>query len=395
MSKLPSKIAVPIWQGEERLLSFERTEEIIQWAKAQIEAWNIGSPSSNNFLRQQWEQQQNAFNAVSSQANQIDSLLQSAASQNQQPQLNNSLKQLGTALNQFAQGTALTTDHKNFRYIAQLAETDRDAATALLIASRSNGTAVFQQAIQHNAIPLDAIARISTGILDGKHNKSFQTHNKDLASLKNRFDNDLSTLRAALEQTTEQSKQIGSEHASEVSAHSKTFSDLLQTCQDEWNDLKRIYDVKLGLLAPTEYWGSRASQYKKQAWWFTAAFAIALALLIGLFAWLGIGELKNSKAESVTLVVLPVIVPLFAGVWVLRILGRQLSESLMIMKDAQERETLVKTFLALMRDDTTGKSVVKDEDRALILQALFRQSRVTATDDSPPINTIEAIFKKG
>ncbi len=94
------------------------------------------------------------------------------------------------------------------------------------------------------------------------------------------------------------------------------------------------------------------------------------------------------------LTVLVVAVPAFAGIWTLRILGRQLSESLMIMKDAKERETLVKTFLALMGEDIAGKSVVKEEDRALILHALFRPSNVTATDDSPPLHTLEAILKR-
>jgi hypothetical protein len=94
------------------------------------------------------------------------------------------------------------------------------------------------------------------------------------------------------------------------------------------------------------------------------------------------------------LVLLPVLVPAFAGVWVLRILGRLLSENLAIAQDASERETMVKTFLSLMRDETTGKSVVTDEDRRIILNALFRQSAVTATDDTPPIHWLQAFKLK-
>jgi hypothetical protein len=116
---------------------------------------------------------------------------------------------------------------------------------------------------------------------------------------------------------------------------------------------------------------------------------------IVLFAIFGITELKETQAPSVLVDILPVIVPAFAAIWVLRILGRQLAESLAMMKDASERVTLVKTFLALMRDETAGNPVVRDEDRALILQALFRQSRITAVDDSPPINAFEAIYRYG
>lgn len=55
---------------------------------------------------------------------------------------------------------------------------------------------------------------------------------------------------------------------------------------------------------------------------------------------------------------------------------------------------MVKTFLALMRDDTAGKTLVKDDDRILILHSLFRPSSVSAVDDAPPVHWFDILTNK-
>lgn len=216
----------------------------------------------------------------------------------------------------------------------------------------------------------------------------------DLSALKKNAEADSASLRAAIDQLAQATKNNLQEHKDAVEKREGLWNGLLENCNTEWKELKRVYDEKLALLAPTEYWGTRSTAHKKKARNYAIAFGVALIALVGVFVYYGVDHLGDPGTGSVVIAVLPVLIPAFAGVWVLRILGRLLSENLKIAQDAQERETLVKTFLALMRDDTTGKSVVTDEDRTLILHALFRQSTVTAVDDAPPLSWIEMLRRK-
>ncbi len=167
------------------------------------------------------------------------------------------------------------------------------------------------------------------------------------------------------------------------------------TRSDEWNELKRVYDTELGLRAPTTYWKDRAKTQLKAA----LSYGVAFALIMGLFSWLfvvkGVPYLAAiNEKKNVFVALAPLVIPAFAAVWILRIVGRLLSESLTLMRDASERRTLVMTFLALMKDDSTGKSVIKDEDRILILHALFRPSSGAVIDDAPPVHWFDLLSSR-
>lgn len=391
MSDLPTKLEVAVWGAAGRVLTFARTEDIVEWAEREAGNWSVDENIRTNVLKQYWDQQHSAFLNIANQARQLDGWLKTPEQPGHAQQAGQTFQSLRNLTAPISQGTLLTSDHQNFGYIAEIAKKDGDAAAVLMISSRSDGAGILSRIWQNC---LDAVARLGIDLIDGsKQGEAIAAHRKTLASLNNNAQAELAALRQALADEQQRSQQIEKEHSQRVQACDEQWTALLKKSGEDWEGLKRTYDEKLSLLAPTDYWHTRARHYKFQGLGYAIAFGIALAVMIGLFAWLGIGELKTTKAISVWIAVLPIVILAFAGVWVLRILGRQLSESLMIMKDAEERETLVKTFLALMRDETTGKALINEADRVLILQALFRQSRVTAVDDSPPINSAEAILK--
>jgi hypothetical protein len=78
----------------------------------------------------------------------------------------------------------------------------------------------------------------------------------------------------------------------------------------------------------------------------------------------------------------------------LETLGRLFSENVQILREAEERVTMIKTFLAMMRDGKDGQAIVNDNDRILILRSLFRPSAVTGVDDSPPMPLYDIVNKK-
>ena len=91
---------------------------------------------------------------------------------------------------------------------------------------------------------------------------------------------------------------------------------------------------------------------------------------------------------------LEVAVPIFMAIWVLRIVGRMLSTHLNLWEEAGERATMVKTFLAFMREDRQGGPLVQDQDRILILNALFRHSTTSGADDSPPASWFDLLMTR-
>ncbi|KGU40030.1 DUF6161 domain-containing protein [Xanthomonas citri] len=175
----------------------------------------------------------------------------------------------------------------------------------------------------------------------------------------------------------------------------KEWADQSKTRADEWDALKRVYDTELGLRAPTTYWRDRAKTQLRAAIVYGIVFAVVMAVFSWVFTTIGVPYLSGIKEKANVFVALaPLVIPAFAAVWVLRILGRLLSESLALMRDASERRTLVMTFLALMKDNSTGKSVIKDEDRILILHALFRPSSGAVVDDAPPVHWFDLLSSR-
>ena len=72
----------------------------------------------------------------------------------------------------------------------------------------------------------------------------------------------------------------------------------------------------------------------------------------------------------------------------MRLMSRLYVQSLHVTRDAEIRAALTKTFLNLGADT---KNRIKDAERILILNALFRPPGATSDDDTLPPNLIEAI----
>lgn len=174
----------------------------------------------------------------------------------------------------------------------------------------------------------------------------------------------------------------------------------LTKVEEQWAALKKVYDTELGLRAPTTYWTDREKSQRRIAIGYAGVFALLIGSLLHIFVTYGmpylshVGAVGKDGGGNTILAVLPILIPAFAAIWVLRIVGRLLAESLALMRDASERTTLVKTFLAMMKDEAGNKSVIKDDDRILILHALFRPSTGAVSDDSPPVHWFDLLSSR-
>lgn len=148
------------------------------------------------------------------------------------------------------------------------------------------------------------------------------------------------------------------------------------------------YQEQMRLQEPVKYWSQKGLEHSRQAkkWlWATAgaaacvlgmpAIAWAVADVIGLvpqrplFGWPSAGAigwadiLRNAKALSFVL--------LASGltIWGLRFCARVYLSERHLATDANERSTIVMTYLALLKENAASEA-----ERAIVLQTLFRSS---------------------
>ena len=378
-----------------RELNFLATEDMKRWLDAEEPFWkNLETNSMNNSLKKYWDGQRNFFGYARDQLKQFEDALSSnqdqLALQYNQILIKHFEQQVST-------GRIITSDHDIYPVIVDIAQVNLDVAGLLYVAAREDSQNTLGT-FSSSGIPFKTLIDLILYHTKSRGTKDWLLpQRKEVTALKDESQAELASIRAKFE---EQNQAIEEQRQHADQAHlgrESQWSTLKEQMNSEWEALNKVYDEQLALLAPTQYWTSRATSHRDTAIAFAIAFGFVLAASIGLFAWLAMPHMfavAGNKDISPILTLVPIAIPAFAGVWVLKMLSRLLSENLQMMRDARERETMVKTFLALMRDDKSGKSIVNDNDRILILHSLFRPSSVTAVDDAPPVHWFDILTNK-
>ncbi|MFY3081719.1 DUF6161 domain-containing protein [Achromobacter xylosoxidans] len=379
-----------------RELNFQTSEDMRRWLDAEEPFWkDLNVTSMNGAFQSHWASQRKFYATVRQHLDQFEEALKNDQAQ-QARQLNDALV---NHFNVVARGTVITSHHDIYPAIVDMAKRNIDVAGLLYLLARSDSVQTLGAIPnQRQTLPVKTI--LDLVLLQGRSEGSkdwLLPQRKELTALKDECQTTLDSIRSKHEEQNgeiEEQRQLANETHELRMGEWKAFKEELAS---EWKTLKKVYDEQLALLAPTQYWGDRATTHRKVAIAFAVAFGLVLAVSIGLFGWLAMPHMfsvAGNKEISLILTLVPIAIPAFAGVWVLKMLSRLLSENLQMMRDARERETMVKTFLALMRDDKNGKSIVNDNDRILILHSLFRPSSVTAVDDAPPVHWFDILTNK-
>lgn len=189
--------------------------------------------------------------------------------------------------------------------------------------------------------------------------------------------------------------------------HSEKFHVIQKDAVDRLEAIEKTYDEKLALQAPTTYWEKKKANHN---WWsklFGCAFAIACGLAV-LAVWaefefwirpnmlesqvlsasvdLDSGDtVQGNKGPTFAETYLPFAVLLASAsflIWPLTLISRRLLSHIHLASDADERVTMSQTYLSLLRSEAG----LPDDDRTLILNALFRPSAtgIVKDDAAPP-----------
>lgn len=162
----------------------------------------------------------------------------------------------------------------------------------------------------------------------------------------------------------------------------------IDKAREDLESLTQTYDDKLALQAPVRYWGLQEKHHRKKVKLFAAITLLAtIGALCGLaaFAWYVLDQ-KVSEMIIGRLVTMGVLTTF--AIWAVRLCANLFMSHNHLHTDAQERRTMIHTYLSLLRK----KNALNEDERQLILQTLFRPNTTgMIKEDAGPANLIDLI----
>lgn len=213
------------------------------------------------------------------------------------------------------------------------------------------------------------------------------------ARLRTEWDEQMQTLEQSVQANIEAGKTTISQIMALRDQEEKTFAEALALHKKSMKDLEELYEKELRVGAPADYWSSLASGQRWAAIGFFGAFC-AVGTWAGLTIWINRLELIGFGKELADQVNIGTValfsIPTLIVLWVMRLLAKQFIRISALFFDAKHRVVLVQTYKALIADPD---SKVTEDQRLLILQALFRPGPDGAADDAPPPSLLELMTR--
>lgn len=388
MSKLPQPVETRPW-GVQEILRFDDAEDAVAWSEREVERWPAATEIRNSWLSKYWNQQRNAIVKIRDLAN---ATAEAQASEQPEQAVLDRVVALQSAMTDLAGGLYLTSDHPAFPRIRAMFDVDQSAAAQIMTAWRSSG----DDYLTHERVATQGpLTRAVAESLGGEEARAhIRLHADELLSLRVSYAEEIETLRDDLTKLRADSVAKAQEHATYIERRDTEWAQLVDAKEKHWDKMRKTYDEQLALEAPTTYWRNRSVESYKNARIFGWASGAVAVIAVAVFCWLGIGFITGHAKDGVFVALAPLLVPAFVAVWALKVLTRLMSDNLQLARDGLERETMVKTFLALIHDQERGRSLVTDEDRILILHSLFRPSAISSIDDAPPVHWFDLLMKR-
>ncbi|NPU64419.1 hypothetical protein HL667_05360 [Bradyrhizobium sp. 83012] len=242
------------------------------------------------------------------------------------------------------------------------------------------------------------LAGIDPNIVSGL-NSSLREHRQSIEHETQRL---RSLIEEASETAAERARQIDTAALDLRANHDTLFSNAETKREEQYSrladDLKattHAFNVQMELQAPVSYWKKRATSYRIASRWMLAF----LTAYVGVSVWIlyvlydqAASHLPSEAAQVPysALFRASAFALLMTSIafWIGRVSLRVFFSFRHLETDAEERRTMITTFLALTR-----RSAVSDEDRKFVLAALFRPgSDGIVSEDSAPDTMFAALL---
>jgi len=383
---------------------FDTFKELLAWVDDQRQQWSAVSSSTVR----------NVFSNLSAQAVDITNTvfanlqnnLNSIVSNEPPPGtgatwpdeiINGHMNNLQQWLEPIVKGNIPTADSACGEEILILTPTDPRRAAAILIL-----------AIKHPNVNSQPVPNFETmrHILEEFRFPESRTRigalENQLLKMRQRWDGKLTPLIRDLEKRRSKEDEALKKFRDDMGTGRKLIRQLFTTSNDERHnhakEMKRIdetFHAHLALKAPATYWASKQTMHIIVA----AISGIIFFALSGLAIWLVwqngptfVSAVTQDKAGFNMGAFAMITIPALFGAWSMRFVARIFVSNLHLGQDAGLRSTMITTYLALMKDPDSG---VTREERALILNAMFRAADHHGEDDGPSPKLIELMRQMG
>lgn len=165
-----------------------------------------------------------------------------------------------------------------------------------------------------------------------------------------------------------------------------------------FDNLEKLYRSKLVLEEPAALWqkiaGEKSNLWKLWLGIFGALVVIPLTAVV--FKWeavtAAVASLTVGATGTISVAGLATItVPALFYAWLLKNVSRIFIQNLSLADDAAHRRALAITYLGLVANSALN---ISEQERALVLNALFRPIPPNSSDDGPPSGLLDLIKSK-
>ncbi|MGL6162420.1 DUF6161 domain-containing protein [Microbulbifer sp.] len=167
-----------------------------------------------------------------------------------------------------------------------------------------------------------------------------------------------------------------------------SLNETLVKAHDELVSITQTYEEDLALHAPVRYWGIQEKYHRRKMIIFACITGVATFVsIVGLISFSGY-VLDQKVTEIVVGKIVTMGVLTTFAVWVVRLCANLFMSHSHLHTDAQERRTMIHTYLSLLRK----RNALKEEERQLILQTLFRPNTTgMIKNDAGPAHLVDLL----
>ncbi|MDM0012000.1 DUF6161 domain-containing protein [Variovorax sp. J22P168] len=174
-----------------------------------------------------------------------------------------------------------------------------------------------------------------------------------------------------------------------LSSSDEAYRSALADHHEKMESTQKAFREGMALRAPVEYWKTKARTHAEKAEELLKASFIAMGLLavvLCLAAWWTLAGTSDFRKFAVMILLGTL------GIWAIRLIVRMFLSNSHLATDAEERVTMVQTYLSLLEE---GK-MESGDDRKLILAPLFRPaSDGLVKDEGLPHPILELLTRQG
>ncbi len=332
---------------EMEFLTLDEIREFSQNEKSEW-VWLEQETRKDGNIGQVWS----PFNSLYGQFNQF--VQQSQQHQNNENQLTNLANNLRNQTNTASsQGFRLTqSPEAQFVFSLKDSKGPQIAAYALALLNNNNikltKPAAYEGAfwaMQYKQGSQETVDAHQKALESVKHGWAvrFGKQHKELRKNNDQFIQEITTLKSQFDALVEEIDNTKNQQISE-------FTDTLEEIKGKLADIEHTYDEKLALQSSVQYWSDKRIHHEKVMWWLAGATALFAAWTGGGFIWAAY-ELLKETVTQMPLWKLGVMLAISSfGVWLTRLSAKIFISNLHLRTDADERITMIQTYLALLRE---------------------------------------------